>query len=438
MRNFFFLIFSFGIFSSLFAQQELGTHLMRGTWQANRTNPALIPDKKLIISLPGLYNNLLIENVTYNDLLVEESNGETVLDISRGIEKLESKNQIRENLEVETITVGLRFGKLMLSLGHAVKFNAFFNYPKTLPKLIWEGNAQFAGQEVSFGSDLHLFGYNELALGAAFKITDKITIGTRAKYLNGLGDISTDQNKLNLFTDEVAYALTLDADFRVNTTGNIRYNGFRDLTVDYDFGNFNADELFTKNTGFAFDLGAHVQLGKLDLAASVLDLGGRIDWKQDVKNYTLSGIYEYQGLDVAKGLLEDSTTLGNAIDTLLELYEFTETEQVYSNELPTRYYLSGTYQLNNTWRLGVLLYGESYRNEAFTGIAAGANAQLLRWLNLGATYAWRSQTFDNLGINATINVGPLQVVAMTDNVLTAFQLYDSNSANLRLGINLVF
>lgn len=438
MRNFCFLIFSLGIFSSLFAQQELGTHLMRGTWQANRTNPSLVPDKKLIISLPGLYNNLLIENVTYNDLIVKESNGETVLDISRGIEKLEADNQIRENLELETITVGLRLGKLMLSLGHTVKFNAFFNYPKTLPELIWEGNAQFAGQEVNFGSDLHLFGYNEFALGAAFKIADKLTIGARAKYLNGFGDISTDQNKLNLFTDEVAYALTLDADFRVNTTGNIRYNGFRDLTVDYDFGNFNADELLTENTGFAFDLGAHVQLGKLDLAASVLDLGGHIDWKQDVKNYTLSGIFEYKGLDVAKGLLEDSTTLGNAIDTLLELYEFTETQRAYSNELPTRYYLSGTYQLNQTWRLGVLLYGESYRNETFTGIAAGANAQLLRWLNLGATYAWRSQTFDNLGINATINVGPLQVVAMTDNVLTAFQLYDSNSANLRLGVNLIF
>ncbi|MBK7872539.1 MAG: hypothetical protein IPJ74_18595 [Saprospiraceae bacterium] len=337
---------------SLNAQEELGTHLLRGVWQANKTNPALLPEGRFVIGLPGVYNNLNITNITYNDLVVKEENGATILDIDNAISKLENNNKIRENLEIETLSLGVKFGKTFLSIGHSVKFNAFLDYPKTLPQLIWQGNAQFLRQNVDFSSDLQLFGYNEFYLGAAFQIMENLTIGGRAKWLSGFGDVSTDRNKLNLFTNEEAYQLTLDADFRVNSTGSIRYDGLRDLTVNYDFASFKGEQLFNQNNGVAFDFGANLKLGNLDLAASVLDVGGKINWEEDVQNYSLNGIYEYKGLDVAQDLLEDETNLGNALDTLLELYDFVETNNTYSTQLPLRYYFSGSYQLNETWRFG--------------------------------------------------------------------------------------
>ncbi|MDX1942367.1 MAG: hypothetical protein SFU99_17515, partial [Saprospiraceae bacterium] len=70
---------------SLNAQEELGTHLLRGVWQANKTNPALLPEGRFVIGLPGVYNNLNITNITYNDLVVKDENGETVLDIDNAI-----------------------------------------------------------------------------------------------------------------------------------------------------------------------------------------------------------------------------------------------------------------------------------------------------------------------------------------------------------------
>ncbi len=421
---------------SVSAQQELGTQLLRGVWQANKTNPALLPEPCFVISLPGVYNDLNISNITYNDLVTVDENGDAFLDIDNAINGLKRDNQIRENLELETLSLGIRFGKTFLSVGHAVKFNVFLNYPKVLPQLIWQGNAQFIGQNVDFSSDIQLFGYNELYFGVAHEVTKNLTIGVHAKWLNGFGDISTDRNQLNLFTSDEAYQLSLDADFRINSTGSIRYNGLRNIAVDYDFGNFQAEELFTQNTGVAFDLGAALKLGKLDLAASVLDLGGQIRWKENVQNYSLNGIYEYQGLDVAQGLLTDSTDLGNALDTLLEIYDFTETQNSYATKLPLRYYLSGSYQVNETWRVGGVIYNETYRDESFPAVAVGANVQLFSWLNLGGSYAFRSERFDNLGINTNIQFGPVQIITMTDNLLSALRPKDSNSANVRVGINL--
>ncbi|MFN7118706.1 MAG: DUF5723 family protein [Saprospiraceae bacterium] len=437
MKNLFFIIIIITVITPAFAQQELGTHLLRDVWQVNRTNPAIFPDQKLIIGLPGVYNNLNINNITYNDLFTTE-NGQTKLNVDNAILKLDANNQIRENLEVETVSLAFRLGKFWLSAGHSIKFNAYIDYPKTLPQLIWQGNAQFLGQNVDFSTNLQLFGYNEFAFGAAIPLTENITIGGKLKWLSGFGDVSTDRTKLNLLTEEEAYALTLDADFRVNSTGSIEYNGLRDITINYDINDFDGAQLFNQNNGVAFDFGVYAKFGKLDLAASVLDLGGKINWEEDPQNFSLMGSYAYQGLDIAKDVIEDSTTINNAIDSLFELYDFTETNNAYSTSLPLRYYLSASYQLNDTWRFGGMIYGENYRGESFPGVAVSGNMQLLSWLNLGASYAFRSETFDNLGVNATAKLGPIQLFSMTDNILSALKPKDSHSANVRVGLNLLF
>ncbi|MCB0570100.1 MAG: hypothetical protein KDC66_10070 [Phaeodactylibacter sp.] len=168
-RILFLLFFSISV-TALSAQEDLSTHFLRQSWQANRTNPALFPDHKIIVGLPGVYNSLWVTNITYSDLATVNENGEKVLHIDNAIDKLGPDNIIRENLDIETLSLGLRLGKLSLSLGHSLRFNAYMNYPKTLPQLIWQGNAQFIGQEVSFGPDVDLFGYQEYALGLAGEV----------------------------------------------------------------------------------------------------------------------------------------------------------------------------------------------------------------------------------------------------------------------------
>ena len=428
------LLFSMAI--SLKAQMDLGSHFLTGTWQANLTNPALVPDNNLTISLPGAYNSLFLTGITYNDLIVDEG-GETVLDISNAIDELEEFNFIREDLDIQTVAVGLRLGRLNLTFGHTLRYSAFLNYPKTLPQLIWQGNSQFIGQEIEFGPDIQVSGYHEFALGGAFQINNNITIGGRIKYLNGVGDVSSERTDLRLYTDEDIYQLTLNADYMLNSTGTVTYDGLTDLNFNFDFGSFGSDANQSGNTGFAFDLGANLDLGKLNIAASVLDIGS-IDWDQGNQNYSLNGSFEFEGLDIGQDLLDDTSTVSSVLDTLQDIYNVVEGSAAYSTDLPLRYYISATYQLNERYTVGGLFYSDQYRGETFPAAALSFNAKVLPMLRVGAIYAYRHERYDNLGLNAVVQIGPAQVVASTDNILTAVRLYDSNSANIRLGLNLVF
>jgi len=419
------------------AQQELSTHFMRQTWQANRTNPALVPEYNFVLGLPGAYNSLTLENLTYNTLFTTDENGQRVLDIDNAILEMEAENAFRENLDIETVSVLARFGPVGVSVSHAFRFNAFTEYPKTLPQLIWQGNAQFVGQEISFGPEIDIFGYQEFAAGVLVDVSKRLTLGGRAKLLSGTGSISSEREQLRLNTDAEVYQLRLDADYLVNSSGSLQYDGFDNLDTNFDFANFNSEGLFQGNTGFAFDFGAHLRLGDLELAASVLDLGS-ISWDEDVRNYELQGVFEYEGLDFAQGLLEDTTEFGSVLDTIEQIYEVEETSVGYETALPARFYLSATLRLRDNWVAGALFYGERYRGETQPAVAISTNLDVLPFLNVGGLYAFRDDRFDNLGLNASLKLGPIQLMAATDNILTAFQPDNSSSANLRLGLSLLF
>jgi hypothetical protein len=422
---------------TLEAQQDLGTHFLHGTWQSNYTNPALLPNSNIVISLPGFYNNLSISNISFSDLIVENSSGGNTLDIDGAIGKMGEQNLLREDFSLETLGVGLRFGKFSVSLSHSLKFKAFLDYPKTLPQLIWQGNAQFIGQEVEFGPELELSAWHHYALGAGFDITDNITIGGRVKFLSGIAHASTEKHDLKLTTSDDIYQLKLDADLLVNSSGALDFEDFENYSFSFDPAGTGLQELFSRNRGVAFDLGVSARFGKLDVAASVLDIG-QINWEQNVNNYSFNGVYEYQGLEVAQEIFEDSTELGSILDTLKSIYNPVTTSNKFSSALPMQFYLSGGYQITDDLHLGALFYSEFFRGNSYPAFAFSGNYQLSTAIQVGAIYAIRNQTFDNLGVNAVIKLGPVQIVAATDNILTAFNPKNSNSANVRLGLNLVF
>lgn len=433
---FFFLLLTITTFAQ---QQELSTLLIPNTWQANRLNPAVVPDAKFVIGGPGLYSNLRIENIVYNDLFTTNERGENVLQINNAIAKLEDQNKIFENIDIETISLGARLGGVWVTLGHRLRSTAVLDYPKTLPQLIWQGNAQFIGQTVGFGPAMDVNTYHELGLGFTFEISDGFTVGGRVKYLSGTHSIASKRSLLELTTDEDVYQLTLNADYLVNSSGSLRYDGWSEVDFAFSFGQLTGERLLGPNNGTAFDLGASLQLGKLTLAASALDLGAGIDWQNDVRNYSLNGTYEYVGLDLAQNILDNDSELGSVLDTLRAIYDPVETNNSYTTLLPARYYLNAGYQLNDTWHLGALVY---YENSDFglsePAFAFAANAQLIDALNVGATLAYRHEQISNLGLNLSLQLGPARILLATDNIMTAIRPKESHSANIRLGTSLLF
>ena len=76
-----------------------------------------------------------------------------------------------------------------------------------------------------------------------------------------------------------------------------------------------------------------------------------------------------------------------------------------------------------------------YQYPAFT---LAANYSLSSLLKVGAAYTVKKGSADNLGLNTAIKLGPIQLIAATDNIFAAFRAKEHNHANVRLGLNLVF
>ncbi|MEL6719771.1 MAG: DUF5723 family protein [Bacteroidota bacterium] len=429
----------FTIFILLFpialqAQQEINLNLRRTVWQANRTNPAFLPDHEIVLGLPSIHNNLYLVNSNLESLVDRENN---TITLGKVIDQLENNNYFREYLDLETLSGGFYLGKLHLSLHHAFKFNGFSKIPKKLVQVIHQGNAQFIGQTVDLSHDLSAFSYSEFGLGLGIKLGDNLSLGGRLKYLNGLGNISTSKGTLRLRTDEDIYQLNVEADYQIDASTFVQYNGLNSDAGVAELMPIEFNQLFSKNQGIAFDAGVYLDFESVDISLSVLDIGS-IDWNDNPRSYRINGTFDYEGLDLLNSYFQDTISFSSVLDSLEGIFNVQESQNAFTTQLPTRLYASFNYYLSDNWSLGAGIYGEWYRDDFFSAVTINTQAVLTEYLSLGATYSIFDQNYDHVGVNAQLHLGPVQLYAMTNNVLSAFQYRKRSNVDFRVGLNLRF
>lgn len=434
MKKYIFLFFSVFCFWSADAQQNIGLHFM-DVWQQNLTNPAQFGKNKINIGIGSVYNNTILEGVTIGDIINTE-NGQTTLDIDAAIANMNDQNSLDQYLSVETLNIGLNLGKIGLSLSHAFKFDAFYSYPKAFPQTIFQGNAQFIGETVEIGSSINLNNYNEIALGIAYQ-GEKFSIGGRVKYLIGVGTAATnpDRNSATLFTDPDIYQLTLSADYELQTAGFLDYNDIDDFELQLSPSSESL-KLAGENTGLAFDIGAKVDLGKLHLSASVLDIGS-IDYKDNTRTYATKGSYTYEGVDLTPAFSGEDVDFESGLDTLRTIFNVTENNETFTIDLASQAYVSAKYDLSKKLTVGALYYGRFSESNNKTVVALSGQMKLGKIASAGLTYSIIDDTFTNIGLNAAVKLGPVQVFALTDNLIGTVTQNDSEVINFRAGLNLV-
>jgi hypothetical protein len=416
------------------AQQELGLHFMSDIWQSSKTNPAFKAQSKIHYSLPSFYYNISHTGASYNDFVIVDENGENVLDIGAVIDQMADQNQLFTSAETETFSFSIALKKFNLSFNHSMKFNTFFDYPKELVQLAWNGNSQFVGQTLSIGPDFQAFAYNEFGIGVAAEIFN-ISAGAKLKILTGIGDVSSERTKAEVYTDPDIYQLTFNTDYLINASSFFRYGGGDDFELDFGDASFN--DIFASNLGAALDLGVSFKLKNIDVSASIIDLGF-IGWQKNTVNYHSKGTYTYEGVDISGIIRGDSISFEGALDSIGEVLDFKETYRNYSTMLPTKVYLSASYDIGTILTVGGLFYTEIYRGKVYPSFAASARVKFGNILSFGATYAVRNKTYDNFGLNAIVSLGPVQLFGVSDNIISAFRPYESRNANLRFGLNLMF
>lgn len=425
-------------FTNSLTAQDLTAPLLSDSWQATFSNPALYGQAKgrFTVGLPGVYNDLYAENITYNQLLLTE-NGRRILDLNRLPGLLSDRNELRNDFSLETIGVGLRGDRFSLGLYHRLRVLGQADYPKTLVQLAAQGNAQFIGQSVEIAPLGYATSFHEVGFGASFAITENIHFGARVKYLSGVADVRTGvAGSLRLTTGEENYALTLDQDLTVNTAGTIEYNGLDDVGINYDLNRIETDDIFSENNGVAFDLGLFADFGKIRGQLAATDLGGRINWTNEVTNFRLEGTDEFSGLDILAELLEDSLSFTAALDSLQVTFEPTENNENYRSKLPATYLIGGEYDVTDRLTAGLLIVHYDRALDAETAFAISGRYQLLDELTVGLNYNARKGASANLGAHLYAHLGPVNLLASTDNLLTVFSQKNNSRAGVRLGASL--
>jgi len=457
------LIVSAGVFA-----QSVQTQYFMKIPQASEYNPAFRPSANIFIGLPaissiyaGFSNNLL--NVSN---LVQPMQGTdsiiTVLhpDYDRGrfLRRIGSKGFASMETRVPLFGIGLNlnndwwidFGISGIGLGRA-------KIPSDLFTLVLEGNEDFIGSSADLsGMGLHAQAYLQTHIGLSKNITKKLRIGGRLKLIQGAMSAS-------LIADELEIQINEDYSHTLNTNVMLKLNGPFDVTLDED--GFIDDIIFRdevkfnevgpsfKNFGMGIDLGAEYSLlDNLHLSASIIDLGF-ISWGSESYTFSATNDFTFDGFDITE-VIEDDDDFDMVVeefgDSLLNTFDFVESEDGYATGLPTKIYIGGRYEPLPFLSLGLLsrtTIGMGLR-ESLT-----LSATLLAGDVLSTTlsYTMTNKSYNNFGFGLAVRGGPVQFYTIIDQIPANWIEFTGDSGNdrfvipqrmdylnLRFGINMLF
>ena len=207
--------------------------------------------------------NFTVQNagLKYDNFFTFNDAGQPVqLNLDNGVASLRDMNYLNANVAWDVFNCGRRTKHGFFTYTHRIRVMETFRYSKDLMELVAKGNAAYLGDSNPADIDLGLAvrGYMEFDFGYQINVTDKLSVGTRLKYLAGLADVRTNNVNIKLYTDPETYALSLLAD--ADVVGALPME-FSMQDGKPQFGDFNLFGMF-KNSGFGIDLGADYRINK--------------------------------------------------------------------------------------------------------------------------------------------------------------------------------
>lgn len=425
------------------AQTELTLHTMRTIPQSTYNNPAFIPTYNSYFGLPGIssiYASVYNSGFSYDNVFSRRADDSLVVNLKNLGNSLQEKNYIANEQRVDILSLGSRLNqKMYLSFNISFKNYVVFRYPRDIMALAIEGNRSYVGKTMNFDTRVDATNHLETGLGLSYQANDKLTVGVRLKYLNGIANVSTNQSSISLHVAD-DWALTASGDVSVSTSGIEKLT--RD---DYTFSASDISSYFS-NSGFAVDIGATYKItDEISVEASIVDLGF-VNWKNNVAIYELEkdiSEFTWNGLDIQKLVNREEgeeSEMDELLDSLQNSLEITETlGGSYSTSIPMRSYISGTYLLPRNAQLSLVLFGERFKRNFQGGLGITANKQVGKILDLSLSYSIRKNTYNSLGTGFSLRLPPFQLYAVSDNVISTLMYPNSTKyVSLRFGLNMVF
>jgi hypothetical protein len=445
-RYFRLILFLIFCSESIFAQVEGTMPFMTSLPQVTYYNPAFKPNYKFSYGLPGssVFTQYSNNGFNYNSFISNQNNVLTA-DLNKLYGALKDKNYINANIQADLLRFSLKVNpRLYITINATAKGYNRILLPKDLIGIFVNGTDAYVNKTATLSPKAEATEYLELGYGAAYTVNRKLTVGAKLKFLKGI---------VNATTQSASFDLTLADNYAITVKGNVdaRTSGIHNLTQSgYTVSDHWQDYL--KNNGVAFDVGGTYQVNdKLMVGLSLIDIGN-ITWRNDPYGYQLdpaSAQYTFQGINLQDVLNGNSISLNSVSDSLQKKFTFTQGAIAnYKTPLPGKIYLSGSYELRRALRVNALFFAEQFRGRTMPGFTTSLNKEFGRRLSTSLSYTITNNSFNNLGAGFSLNLPPIQIYLVGDNILrAAFAAAQkdlssfansTNYFNLRTGINFVF
>lgn len=433
-----------GLVSMVSGQHNLTMYNMHTLPQRIQVNPSAVPDSRFFISMPGLASvHFLYGNDGFklkNVVTVDDSNRLVIHPMSF-YNSLNKNNIISLNTDYDIINFGFKLRKSYITMSLGEKIKNQVSFPKDFFGLFIVGNAgDNLGRDMNFNFGFDVMAYNDISAtySRAF-LKDKLRLGVKGSYLNGILNINTERSDLIFNTNADDFHYTVRTDIKVNTSSIMDT-----LNGNFKADNFDYNVLKSRNRGMAAGIGATYQLApKIILSASIIDLGF-INWKDNVQNYETvdkDKKVEYYGLKMNDFFSDNPNTDSSfkaILDTLTSKLKLKNTYKGYRTNLPASFYLGGNFWLTKRHNFGVLFFGNYYQKKLNPAITLSYNGKLTRVFGISVSYSMINKSFVNGGVGFTLNGGPFQYYVVADNVLGMIKYKNANTVDIRTGINFTF
>ena len=426
-----FLMVSFS--SGLFAQSDLTLYNFNAIPQSLHVNPAQPQQTKVWVGLPalsGVHFHLHNSGFALIDIIATDTDIND--ELAALADALDDDSHLAINQSIELLGIGFKVGKGFVTLGANQQVDFHMTYPAEVLKFIsWQPGDAITGFTLN-DFELESTVRTNFYVGYQHKLlNDKLTLGTRVKYIFGQQNSFID--RINVGVDATdPYVLKI----RTNTL--IRASGLANLTADGAFDN-PVSLALPDNTGFAFDFGFDYKLNKRwSFSGSVLDLGS-INWSDGNEDYVSNGEYDFEGIELDFSEDDFSDVANDAADSLIAAFEFdTVPGGAYSRSLNPRFFVGANYHLNEKHALGVLYHGRTWNGELYSDYSVNYQGKWFRGMQFIASYSVINGTTNNVGAGVDFKLGPVQLYLISDNVLGAIMYENLQTANIRVGLNLTF
>jgi hypothetical protein len=258
--------------------------------------------------------------------------------------KSRRKNTIFAGTDLDIINTSFHIKKNeqnFLTLGFGIRQrNEFqFTFDKNLLALIYQGNAPFAGENISLLPEINYLSILDYHVGGVYAFRDmnfggkKMKVAATLHRYVGISNVQTRSSDISLYTSPDGRYIDVTSDLDIHVAPGVDSAYLSD--TEFNENTIRNFVLKGHGSGWGIDLGCSIEMSdKLNLHASLIDFG-YINFNDESLNYTRSSTLRYDGVNI-QGIVDPTITSNFEADSLINFLELAESKGGYTITMPTK------------------------------------------------------------------------------------------------------